>query len=125
MSRREMERVAAIMLLLAGIAKFCAAQAGAVGAPGQTLRLTLKQAVQLALKQNPQVMVARLLAMESTRQRDIARSGLLPQASLTGATALEQYNFQSVEHDAKPRAAGPSSGSRRAQRFRRESWICR
>jgi outer membrane protein len=107
MSRREMGRVAAIVLLLAGMAKFCAAQGVPAGAPGQTLRLTLKQAVQLALKQNPQVMVARLLAMESTRQRDIARSALLPQARLTGATALEQYNFQTVERASAPRAAGP------------------
>ena len=106
MSRREMARVAAIMLLVAGMVKFCAAQGGPPATPGQTLRLTLKQAVQLALKQNPQVMVARLLAMESTRQRDIARSALLPQASLTGATALEQYNFQTVEHSS-PKAAGP------------------
>ena len=107
MPRREMWRIVAVGLLLAGIVELCGAQAGSAGVPQQPLRLTLKQAVQLALKQNPQVMVARLLTMESGRQREIARAALLPQASLIGATALEQYNFQSVEHDVKPRAAGP------------------
>jgi outer membrane protein len=107
MPQREMWRIVAVGLLLAGIVELCGAQAGSAGAPQQPLRLTLKQAVQLALKQNPQVMVARLLTMESGRQREIARAALLPQASLIGATALEQYNFQSVEHDVKPRAAGP------------------
>jgi outer membrane protein TolC len=36
-----------------------------------------------------------------------APAGLLPQANLTAATALEQYNFQSVERLSKWRAAGP------------------
>ncbi len=107
MSRRGMRRIVAVMLFLAGTVKICGTQAGPAGAPGQPLRLTLKQAVQLALKQNPQVVVARLLTMESGQQQQIARAGLLPQANLTAATALEQYNFQSVERLSKSRAAGP------------------
>jgi outer membrane protein len=106
MSRRG-RRVVVFALLLAGIAEFCVAQSGPPAATGPPLRLTLKQAVQLALKQNPQVVVARLLALESGRQREIARAALLPQASLTGATALEQYNFQSVERATTPKGAGP------------------
>jgi hypothetical protein len=47
-------------LFLAGTVEICGSQAGPAGAPGQPLRLTLKQPVQLALKQNPQVVVARL-----------------------------------------------------------------
>jgi hypothetical protein len=90
-----------------GRVEICGSQAGPAGAPGQPLRLTLKQAVQLALKQNPQVVVARFLTMESGQQQQIARAGLLPQANLTAATALEQYNFQSVECLSKSRAAGP------------------
>jgi outer membrane protein TolC len=85
----------------------CESQAPPAGPSVQPLQLTLKQAVQLALKQNPQVVVARLLALESGRQKEIALAALLPQASLTGATALEQYNFQSVERVAKPKPAGP------------------
>jgi outer membrane protein len=107
MSRRGVWRIVAVVLLLSGMVESCGAQTSPPGAPVQPLRLTLKQAVQLALKQNPQVVVARLLTMESGEQRNIARAGLLPQANLTAATALEQYNFQSVERAPKPRAAGP------------------
>jgi outer membrane protein len=65
--------------------------------PGQTVLLTLKDAVQLALKQNPQVVIARLLLMESDRQRQISRAALLPQASLTAAGVLNRYNFATIE----------------------------
>ena len=107
MSRRGMRTIVAVMLFLTRTGEICRAQAVPAGAPGQPLRLTLKQAVQLALKQNPQVVVARFLTMESGQQQQIARAGLLPQANLTAATALEQYNFQSVECLSKSRAAGP------------------
>lgn len=73
---------------------------------GAPLQLTLKQAVQLGLKQNPQRIIAQILVSESERNRQIARSALLPQAALNGHAALSQYNLQSVE--AGPRkAAGP------------------
>ena len=42
--------------------------------PAQSIALTLKEAVQLALKQNPQVVALRLLSLESDRQRQISRS---------------------------------------------------
>ena len=70
------------------------------------LQLTLKQAVQLALKQNPQRVISQILVSESQRNMQISRSALLPQAAITGRAALSQYNLQSVE--AGPRAgAGP------------------
>jgi outer membrane protein TolC len=65
--------------------------------PARTVSLTLKDAVQLALKQNPQVVIARLLLMESDRQRQISRAALLPQASLTAAGVLNRYNFATIE----------------------------
>ena len=46
------------------------------------VQLTLKQAVQLALHQNPQRVIARLLVFESDRNSQIARSPLLPQANI-------------------------------------------
>ena len=65
--------------------------------PARTVSLTLKDAVQLALKQNPQVVIARLLLMESDRQRQISRAALLPQANLTAAGVLNRYNFATIE----------------------------
>jgi outer membrane protein len=61
------------------------------------VQLTLKQAVQLALHQNPQRVIARLLVFESDRNSQIARSPLLPQASIEANGSLNQYNFQSIE----------------------------
>jgi outer membrane protein len=70
------------------------------------LQLTLKQAVQLGLKQNPQRVISQILVSESQRNMQISRSVLLPQAAITGRAALSQYNLQSVE--AGPRVgAGP------------------
>jgi outer membrane protein len=75
--------------------------------PVQPLPLTLKDAVQMALKQNPQVVTRRLLSLESERNRQIARSVLLPQANLTATAALDQYNVTIVERTSGRVAAGP------------------
>jgi outer membrane protein len=75
--------------------------------PPQTILLTLKDAVQLALKQNPQVVALRLLSLESDQERQIARSVLLPQASLTSTALLGQYNLASVERTTHRTPAGP------------------
>ncbi len=95
-----------IVLVLIDFHPTCAAQTNPAPS-AQPLRLTMKEAVRLALKQNPQVVAARLLSLESDRNRQIARSPLLPQADLTGTTALHQYNLQSVEFEAKATPAGP------------------
>jgi outer membrane protein len=71
------------------------------------LQLTLKQAVQLALKQNPQRVIADILVSESDHNSQIARSALLPQASLAANGALNQYNLASVESVPERKAAGP------------------
>ncbi len=76
------------------------------GAPA-SLHLTLKEAVQLALKQSPQRIIAQLLVAESDRKSQIARSVLLPQAGAGASGSLNQYNFQSVESLPGPKAAGP------------------
>ncbi len=93
------------LLWLALAAQLCAAQGGQAAAPPK-LRLTLKEAVQLALKQNPQRITAHILSLESERDRQIARAPLLPQAGLAAGTSLNQYNFQSVERT-DPKPAGP------------------
>src|SRR6266852_3426030 len=50
-------------------------------APTQALKLTLDQAVGLALKQNPTAQIAILTAAQSEQDKNIARADLLPQAN--------------------------------------------
>jgi outer membrane protein TolC len=76
------------------------------GPPG-SLQLTLKQAVQLALKQNPQRIIAHLLVSESDRNSQIARAALLPQANLAASGSVIQYNIQSIERSKQRTDAGP------------------
>jgi outer membrane protein len=83
----------------------CSAQQPSTAAAGPLL-LTLKQAVQLALKQNPQRVIARLLVSESDRNSQIARSTLLPQAMVEASGSLNQYNFSSIEKSPR-KGAGP------------------
>jgi outer membrane protein len=71
------------------------------------IELTLKQAVQLALQQNPQRVIARLLIFESDRTSQIARSRLLPQAEIEAGASVNQYNFQSIEREQHHQDAGP------------------
>jgi outer membrane protein TolC len=60
-----------------------------------SLRLTLRDAVRLALKQNPQIQIANLKLAESQQDHAIARSALLPQASLGVAASAERINLGS------------------------------
>ena len=76
-------------------------------APPAPLQLTLKQSVQLALKQNPQRLIAQILVQESDRNSQIARSALLPQANVAAAGSVNQYNFQSIERAPVRSPAGP------------------
>ena len=61
-----------------------------------TLKLTLREAVQLALKQNPQVQIANLNIAESQENQTIARSALLPQASLGISDTLRRSNLETA-----------------------------
>jgi outer membrane protein len=83
----------------------CARQAPAT--PPAAVHLTLRDAVQLALKQNPQRVIAQILVSESDRNSQIARSALLPQAGIAALAARDQYNLQSVERQFPRKAAGP------------------
>jgi outer membrane protein len=99
-----------LFCILAVSCRVSFAQANAVPAapaPAQGPTLTLKDAVQLALKQNPQILIARLLSLESDRNRQIARSALLPQASLDASGQIVQYNVQSIEKSDKRAETGP------------------
>jgi outer membrane protein len=96
-----------LFFLPASFAAYCAAQQQPPANASGTLQLSLKEAVRLALKQNPQRVIAQLLVSESDRNSQIARAALLPQAAMAASGSLNQYNVQSIErsHDRAP--AGP------------------
>jgi len=60
------------------------------------LQLTLKDAVALALKQNPQVILANLGVSQSQQDRLLARSALLPQVSGNVAETVHRLNLQTA-----------------------------
>src|SRR3954469_325242 len=60
------------------------------------LKLTLKDAVGLALKQNPQVILANLQVAQSQQDRLVARSALLPQAHGTVSETVNRVNLQAA-----------------------------
>lgn len=62
-------------------------------APSEVLRLTLDQAVALALKQNPTAQIATLTAAQSEQDRNVARAGLLPQASARISDEAQKVNL--------------------------------
>lgn len=76
-------------------------------APAAVLRLTLKEAVQLGLKQNPQRVIAALELAESRRTSQISRAALLPQADIAADAALRQYNRVTIEKTPLRGGVGP------------------
>jgi outer membrane protein len=57
------------------------------------LRLTLREAVAMALKENPQVQIATLSFAESQQDISVARSSLLPQAGVEVFDRAERFNL--------------------------------
>ncbi|HEY8715419.1 MAG TPA: TolC family protein [Candidatus Acidoferrum sp.] len=62
--------------------------------PNQVLRLTLDQAVALALKQNTTAQVAVLQAAEAVQDKNVARAALLPQAELEASDSIRRSNLE-------------------------------
>ncbi|HZT28436.1 MAG TPA: TolC family protein [Bryobacteraceae bacterium] len=97
-------RIAVGLVLLAGFVSRL---------PGQDqtpVRLTLRDAVQLALKQNPQVQIANLTLAQSQEQVIIDRSGLLPQASFQTSEHIQRLNLEAFigqRFPGVPQHAGP------------------
>jgi outer membrane protein len=75
----EIARAGKSALVLLAVA--LAAATGIRAQDSEPLRLTLHDAVQQALKQNPQVQIANLNVAQSQQDQNVARAGLLPQAS--------------------------------------------
>jgi outer membrane protein TolC len=64
-------------------------------APTEVLRLTLDQAVALALKQNTTAQIAVIQAAEAVQDKNVARAALLPQGQLEASDAVRRVNIQS------------------------------
>ncbi len=82
----------------------------AKGAAPEPLRLTLRDAVGIALKQNPQVQVANLNVAVTQENQTIARSALLPQANLAVSEAVQRENleaFLGAKISGLPEHSGP------------------
>jgi len=62
-------------------------------APTEVLRLTLDQAVGLALKQNPTAQIAILTAAQSEQDKNIARADLLPQVNANISDEAQKVNL--------------------------------
>jgi outer membrane protein len=79
--------------------------------PGtESIPLTMHEAVRLALKQNPQVIAARLEALESKQQVNVARSGLLPKAGLRVEDQMNRLNLATlIGGNTYPYSVGPYS----------------
>jgi outer membrane protein len=74
-----------------------AASANAQDAPSTqngALHLTLHAAVELALRQNPQVQIGALNLAESVQNKNVARSELLPQAKLEVSDSANRGNLE-------------------------------
>jgi len=69
--------------------------AGAFAQDPAPLKLTLRDAVQLALKQNPRVILANLGVAQSEQERNIARSALLPQVGGHAGETVNRVNLES------------------------------
>ncbi len=83
---------------------FVRGQEQSVAAPAATAptqRLTLEQAVALAIKQNPTQQIGLINAAESVQDKNISRSAFLPQANLRVADSANRVNLH-AEFGGKP-----------------------
>lgn len=64
--------------------------------PTTTLTLNLRESVSTALKQNIDIQIATLNIAAQQQEKNIARSGLLPHASLDASEAIERFNLKAT-----------------------------
>jgi outer membrane protein len=79
-------------------------------APTAALRLTLDQAVNLAVKQNTTAQIAVLTAAQSVQDKNGARAALLPQSNLNVSDSVQRINLEAfLGHQIPgfPQHAGP------------------
>lgn len=61
-----------------------------------TVPVSMRQAVEKALRENPRQVIARLLVNEAIEKKNMARAALLPQADLVAREAIIRFNVQSI-----------------------------
>jgi outer membrane protein len=86
------------------------------------LRLTLKDAVDLGLKQTIDLQIANINTAMSQQQQRISRSALLPQATLEATEQIQRYNLQALiglQIAGVPKNIGPFSGCAAGSSFLR------
>jgi outer membrane protein len=79
-------------------------------APAEIIRLTLDQAVALALKQNTTAQIAVIQAAEAVQDKNVARASLLPQANLDASDSIRRTNLEAnlgVRIPGFPQHVGP------------------
>jgi len=86
----KLDRLAPIFAVVALLQGF---SLHAQSAPPATLRLTLRDAVSMALRQSPQVAIANLNLAQSQESRTIARAALLPNASFNASESVARGNL--------------------------------
>lgn len=79
-----------------GVPVIVATACVALAQDASPLKITLKDAVGLALKQNPQVILANLQVSQSRQDRLLARSELLPQANGSVSETVNRLNLQAA-----------------------------
>lgn len=82
--------------MVSRLALFLALAAGALAQEPAPLKLTLHDAVSLALKQNPQVILATLNTEQAQQEKSVARSGLLPQVDGRVQETVNRVNLESA-----------------------------
>jgi len=80
------------------------------GTQPSALHLTLRAAVELALRENPQVQIAAINLAESVQNKNVARAALLPQAKLEVTDTAIRENIEALlgeKFPGIPEHAGP------------------
>ena len=81
---------------IAGPAAWLAFLPAVLAQPAAPLKLSLREAIELALKQNPQVILANLGVAQSQQDRLLARSGLLPQVNGNFSETVHRINLDTA-----------------------------
>jgi outer membrane protein len=93
-----------------GYTQLPAASAPAIDSGSAPVPLSMREAVQLALKQNPRLLAARLEALESKQQTRETRSVFLPKANLELEQQMNRLNLATlIGQEPRPYSIGPYS----------------